>query len=1390
MFCPNLKNKQVKAEFEELVSAIGENAAYAVWSQNNGHGIDKAPNGEPSKLFTDLLNYHNNDRKLAIQAKAKTFANSFKTLLGESKIVDENGEPILNNISSKLEETSFTDIEQIDLEFHRETSMNMSIPKIVSDTYSRLMRGIKTRVDDISHYKVMDSAKLDELQKLTLEMNMVENDQAVIDFVPYMQRDIETANNRLIKMLAKIRERIRKGEPIDIDPEALIQIKKGFIGFYGNVATNITNMLDDPEALAYLGNDDLVEKTKAVLKEVEGSFANVVRNYNNIRGFVAKRIIIDYATQNGSFSAKELEDKLEVTDEDISWFERYVGSSQYNKDEIVRIATDKILNTKNLIGDIARDKGKNLLNLLEKVKKSDLGLMHERDKKGEKTGFITRDLNYGQHYQDYQAFLGTLAEKFDLPNVPYRDIPAMLDKKQLKQWNKAINKWQGENSERRFIPEYYALFDDLSEEAKATRSKYQDEIQYLLNKVTTKDRVVHKEDLSDVDYNQLETLEKAKQNLSNMFYTDGTIKDGIDKEIAIELTDFNNKLKENLTYKPNFEKFKQSYEAAKSNLTKDKFQKWLKRNTIVKIVDQFYKDLDELSTHNPKTDDQISYENARKSLLRLFTKDDGTIDESSIPSNVKAQIAALDGLILEEIAANRVEGGEKSKVMEIAEWDVNPNYRIQFERAYEIGGEYWTNWSTENTYQTIGGIQPASFWKKLVPKDKKKYLSRVPNKSWVEVDKDSFYYNNNFDESRNEYVIPKRSKYDNSVAYSRITGNMKTLYNELIQTMREANEKITFLKRENPYKLPQIEGGAWTLIRSKSSLLKGLKYTFEDSITVKDDDNQFVVEQARRSDGSIVNLIPTRYMKMLSNPNALTNDIVGSTIEYFRMATNFQEMSRVAPELDLILDQVGSRELVPTRGNIKPGTETKTYAKLEEMLDKLVYGREKDETEITLGKHRISIGKLAQAIVKYTRIQGIAQNLNVILTGLFTNKIQNRLEAISGIYFTNRDLQKASFVIQQLYAKTLVKVGNPNNKDKALLMLEQLQVVREDSQTFSKLNQSKVLRTINQHYWYFGHEMVDFATKGKMAIAITMNYKFVPSLGKFMNRNEFIRQQYPDNRKRGEMEWNRLTTTFYDAFKTDGNKLVAKPEYAKYIDTKLLNRVRNTAKQVGTRIDGQMTDIDKAYIHGHTFWQFLTIFRNFIINNIQTRFTTKRHFNYSTGLVNEAYLRASLNYLDNHYLHKDKLEALKELHKENWDLMDDFERGALRRTTYEVFFSFIVMNVVAAMLRSGADDDPEDWWANEAAYIALRTKFESQSNLWLGDAVSILNSPTAAINTVEAWTDWQTWLNDPFSDIRRGPYKGLKRYQRSLIKMSPFKMLLEATDPRSKMEYLDNQIMN
>lgn len=98
MICPNLSNPQIKQEFEELKNIFGENLAYLLWNRNGGYHLDKAPNGNSSKLFNDLLGITENKEK-ALKLKAKTLTNAFKDWFGNSQVTDNNGEPLLTNLT-------------------------------------------------------------------------------------------------------------------------------------------------------------------------------------------------------------------------------------------------------------------------------------------------------------------------------------------------------------------------------------------------------------------------------------------------------------------------------------------------------------------------------------------------------------------------------------------------------------------------------------------------------------------------------------------------------------------------------------------------------------------------------------------------------------------------------------------------------------------------------------------------------------------------------------------------------------------------------------------------------------------------------------------------------------------------------------------------------------------------------------------------------------------------------------------------------------------------------------------------------------------------------------------------------------------------------------------
>lgn len=1285
----------------------------------------------------------------------------------------------------------------------------VEVPEAINNIYDKLMSSIHRRMKDIQYSKYADPNKLDELRALEFRLNQLENDKATLEFIDYMDQDINSALDETLRILSKVKEAAKYGNDHDISNAELDLIKKGYIGFYNNIATNLQNMLDDDTTFDYFNNEQLINDTKVALKRIMGNYAELVRNFNNVVDIIAKDNFIKEATKVGSYTVDQLKNILEEGDLDINLWDQWVGSTQYSNSELVRIMMNKIIAVKNAVADEERIKGKELLTLLDQVDKAKLAYFHEKTKDGHKTGFMTRDLNYGEHYQKLFKYQRDLADKLGFGDKDISEVPGLLNKEQLKTWNTENNKWHAKYSIRRFVPEYYELTNSLSEEARTRRDTINMEINLLLNSTRDKNGDIHRELLSDEDYGKLQELENSRRNLANPFYADGTTKAGLDLEIAREMQQYNEKLRAKLNYKPNMEKYNKAKAAAKKNLSPELFKKWEERNSVERIKEEFWEDIKMLSSNPTKSDNQVLYENARKNLLKLYAKEDGTFNTDAMPENVKSMINTYDVMISDEAIANR-DKSKKSRVMEIAKWEINPKFYEEFERMEKQGEAAFNAWFSVNArYTSRGDVVPASFWRKLVPKDefKSKYVERIPNRSWAEIDRESPFYDPRFTkyEDRGETVIPNPKYFDNSAAYKKITSDpkLKTLYDALVDVMALANSKIGFLRYANKYKLPQIEGGSWTQIRSKDNFLKGIAYAAQDLYTVKDDDDRYMIENAKRSDGSLVKLIPTRYIKMLDNPDAITNDVVGSIIHYYKMAVNYEKMSEAAPELELALDFVSRMDFKDKKGGRISGVESKTYDKMKDLMDRFVYGMEKDAKEVDIklpkGKHvKLSIDKLVNNLAAYTRIQGISQNLNVILTGLITNKIQNRLEAMSGIYFGNEELAKATKTLLPAYVDAIKNIGKANNKNKVLCYLEFLGVVRDNEQTFSKLNQSRLLRALNQHYWYFGHEIGDIITKGKLALSVAFFNKYDPETGKFVNKNQFLRK-FKD-KKKGKAAWKALNITFFDAFEVKDNQLVVRPEYAKIVDEKTLNRIKNTTKQIATRIDTQLTDLDKSKLHSTLIGQLLLIYRNFILVNLQTKFLTKIQFNYSTGMWSEAQIPAAFSYLGRHwaenisflrkhFFDQKKIDQLRELYKDHYDELDDYEKGCLKRVTYEFLFSTLGFWLISSIIRAMADDDRDNWWKQEAAYLTLRASLETRGNVLPIEVFNMLNSPTAAWSTLQYWGDLTTVaLQDPTEEINKGPYRGLNRLQRSLIKATPLRSIYEARDPRSKLEYYDNLI--
>ena len=73
----------------------------------------------------------------------------------------------------------------------------------------------------------------------------------------------------------------------------------------------------------------------------------------------------------------------------------------------------------------------------------------------------------------------------------------------------------------------------------------------------------------------------------------------------------------------------------------------------------------------------------------------------------------------------------------------------------------------------------------------------------------------------------------------------------------------------------------------------------------------------------------------------------------------------------------------------------------------------------------------------------------------------------------------------------MANIGNPVPKGKLSYLLQLNQVVKDNKEIFDRLDQSQVLRAINQNFWFAGYTQSDYTVKSHTVISIYHSYRFV-----------------------------------------------------------------------------------------------------------------------------------------------------------------------------------------------------------------------------------------------------------------------------------------------------------
>ena len=1433
--CPNLSNPQIKAEFDEMVAALGEKQAYAIWDMNNGYSLDKAPNGEPSVLFARLLEYNNDNRQAAIQDKAKIYTNSFIEKYGNwmegeksDKFSYVEGEPIVSKESLNIFDKQDSPLQQqtmsqIDEAMKRFRAQRYDFDNTLDSLRQLITNAVQARIKSIQNRKIANKTAL--LVPLEQQLSALKNPNIdSLQTIVYCLSDIRRTMTAPVNAILRAQKNLREGRDSGFSNLALIQLQQDYFGMYNNVLEEIARNVFDSDLYRDILGTQSFDQMKTMISNMRTQFAAAKQGITELTTDLAQKTMLKYGVKD-QISRTELEqyvsEDLISTENDTNFLMKWISAGDKMNDKAARVVFDIIANANNKVRFATHKFGNKMLRLQKEISLGDQMRLFEYDSDGKKTGYFIRDRKYGEFMNNLEAERKRLKTKYQVPEG--QNMP--LDKEARISFNKEMNEWLNKNCERRYTSKYYDAFNSLSQEARDARDAIQFKIYKLLDDVRDNKGKVHLENLDAKQWAQYENYNIQKKQLMSMYYEDGTLKTDLDKQIAEELTELNKTLHEGMHYIVNEQKFEEAKAEAKANLTPEQYVAWKKRYTRVQISQEFY---DQLASLEKKEYGKryMELKTIREELTKPYRNEyTGGIDIKYMSSTLLSTLRSLDREMRKERKAARKANKSKQedqsteglKFEDIAESVPTEQYKKDKADAVRRGTEFYELWEAQHhiRYTLPDGSEkliPNWYYTKIVPKDKRLINEEAPTREFSEIDPKSEYFNKNFDVTIDEYYQPKESIYKNK-DYEAIfkvkkdkDGNeiptknipLWNLYKGLLEGMEESNDKLTFMTRNNPYRLPQMSGSMYQYVKS-DGVIKGFLEHTRQGIVKEPDDIGFVDAPTSRPDGSEQRMIPTYFIDKLDDPNKITNDLVGSVIAYYKMAENFKQKTEIQPDLEVIKMQLANRiytgkpigvdalgRKVYKKGKQKQGKDTRIYEFVSKFIDMQEYGEDtksilkkfSEDSKVAkffgLNGKEVNFSKVIHSIKNYGQLLGLGLNLAVGATGFATAFLTQLGFAANGRYFDFHSFTKAYFTMISNLFGIVQYMKSTTTDNKFVALMQRFEIGTEFQNAWKNSNRIGLINTISRN-WAFGlFSISDFVIKGTILNSIMNNYRYFN--GRFYNSQQF--NELFSNKEDAKNIWKTLQST-YDIIQIKNGDIVIENKEQARAFAEVQNEISNGARALAATADGQLTEEQKAQFASNAFGSLIMMFRNYIPNIINEKITMKKQYDYNTGMVREALLRTITRVVP--MLIKD-WNSRKQL--------DASDIGNIRQFSYEMTMIGLLSFVVKPLLVQAADDDKDDWVMNFLALLVTRANFEYSNQYNPLDLLNTVTSVSSIFDILNPFTNILS-VNEIIDMIKNkkkikyGPYKGDTRIERWLWKMTPFKNIKEIQDPAIKRKYYE-----
>lgn len=1206
--------------------------------------------------------------------------------------------------------------------------------------------------DQVLHDKRLRLKRLRErkreldAEKLKAQINEIEELEAEIGirkFAEFLWSDLKENLKFIDKVLAS-------DKPAN---DLMLANLRDFLSFYKPSLDQLNRFLN-------VGNIQL-DRNNVEDKKLKKRLKKSVVAFKKLQDFhddaLTKRIA---ANTKEEFKDKELDfdiDKLlDEKAKDISAFQTYFGTPRDVGEAFTRIIYRLVGKLTITVRQLANQYGKQLINKVYQDFDGDTNIKRfaERDANGKTTGYFINSNRMGA----FDKSLENMRER--VKNAESED-----------EATKIKEDWFKENVERRFKQAYYDLRATLSDQTNEALDRVDASINAILNKYKKQDLTVDLTEISEQDWTKLKQARIARKRLANLYNQDGTKKSGLNLDIAEELKAYNEKYWENVDYRPNMDAFNE----AMSQIPKSKRKLWYERNTELQYSKEFWELFNQLNKRD-FGDEYTELNEERLELLRPFRIDNQELEIENLPEAIKDRVKAIDQrlqAIREETPIE--EQNDDLKFSDIADITRTEAYYAARQKAKAEGRE--EQWVADNHYYTSKGYRkPYSYWTKFVPK-KKEHIERVPTREWSELDPESNWYNPNYDPNHAGFQ-PKASKWKNN-EYDKLSDKDKKYLNYIIEEKHKADKQMGI---QPNYRMPQLSKSFMDVMYGRSNLLSGLKELAIESVSRRTDDDVLFgdPDNEYRSDGTKVNYVARKYTRLIEDPSVISTDILSGLILYKEAAINYEEMTKAAPQLENLQEQLGNRQFERGKRRIK-GKESDVYRLTRSFIDAQVYNIMMNEGKnFTIAGIEFNTAKLTSTINNYVRNNNLIFNTFSILSNITGGFINANIDRVIGRYSTATSNNKA----MQEFGKNIVSVvaeyNKPIKKNKMSQVLEFFNVVSSNEELFDNLDKTSIRRLKPSDLTYAGWNQGGYFLRAVPALAVMFNQRYDGT--RFIGEKQYL-ERNPDKTKN---DYYKLTS-IYDMLEVKDNSTQVKKEYKNIVTQDYLAQLNALITQRITQVDGNVTPLDRAIAHRDVWLKLVTTHRGWFIDGIARRFKAESK-NLLTGYKEVGYHRYFFTeFLGKAFLTTDRKFTMKQIFQtEFWNTLEPHQKEAAYRSLLELAIMFSMM-IIARAINNMADDDEElDW----AAYLSNRTLMEtsalSPSPMALMELTQIINSPIAGVRQVETLMD----IGDIFSgeEIESGKYEGLSKRQRLLIKLMPgVKGYYGSSDPGSSNQFLKSK---